>query len=171
MGELIAFYGLATLITLLSLATVLVPNPVTAAILLVLDLFCLAGVYGLLGADFIAGIQVIIYAGAILVLFLFVVMLLNLSLSDLRVRMLPVRNYFLLGVFITSFLWLVTKLVDQPSFVLKSNPAYHIDHTYAVAAELFIKYLWPFELSSLLILLAVVSSVVIAKKPITSKKR
>ena len=73
MGEFYIFYGLASLIALSSVGVIRTNNPVTAIVSLVFCLFFLAGIYAMQGADFVAAIQVIIYAGAILVLFLFVI--------------------------------------------------------------------------------------------------
>src|SRR4051812_17487825 len=79
----LAFHALAGLITLCSLMVICSRNPVTSAVFLVLDLLCMAGLYAQMDAHFVAAIQVLVYAGAIVVLFVFVIMLLNLS-TDVR---------------------------------------------------------------------------------------
>ena len=77
--EAILFYGLAAIMVVSSLMVILRKNPVHSALFLVLTFLCLAVLYLLLNAQFIAAIQVIVYAGAIMVLFIFVIMLLNLE--------------------------------------------------------------------------------------------
>src|SRR4051812_13988233 len=77
---LFALFGVGALAT--AIAMVLSPNPIRSALFLVLNLFCVAVLYLLLSANFLAAVQVIVYAGAIMVLFLFVIMLLNLGTPD-----------------------------------------------------------------------------------------
>lgn len=78
------FHIFAGLITLCSLMVVISPHPVKSAVFLVVDLFLLAGLYASMDSHFVAAIQVLVYAGAIVVLFLFVIMLLNLQADQLR---------------------------------------------------------------------------------------
>jgi NADH-quinone oxidoreductase subunit J len=168
MGTLAIFYLLAAGVVFSSVMVISLKNAVTSAVFLILDLFLLAGIYAQLGADFIAGIQVLVYAGAILVLFLFVIMLLNLDTSSLQenARIGGFEKIFSFGL-ITAVLFLLSALSKSPSFpatsvLTEANPAQ--DNTYELGVHLFSKFLWPFELASLLILLAVIASVLIAKK-------
>ncbi len=163
MGELILFYSLAAIVATFSLLVVTVRNPVTAAICLVFDLFFLAGIYALQAAHFIAVIQVIIYAGAIVVLFLFVIMLLNLDLEEQK------KNITGLSLAVGVLLFFGAIILYNRIAITETSSALQLpqtaeDHVYEVGMKLFTSYLWPFELASLLILLAIVSSVVIAKK-------
>ena len=103
MGQLLIFYGLAGLITLCSAAVVLSRNPVVAAVYLVLDLFLLAGVFAMMGAHFVAAIQVLVYAGAIVVLFMFVIMLLNLGPDTGLARHMSVVDWSMLGFTVVAF--------------------------------------------------------------------
>ena len=166
MGELIVFYVLAALITACSVVVVTAKNPVTAAVYLVLNLFLLAGIYALQGADFIAAIQVIVYAGAIVVLFMFVIMLLNLHPSALGSGKYPAPEYLIMFVTVIAFAVIGVKLVASGPTGAEAIEAVsmHQGNTHAVGLRLFTGYLWPFELASILILLAVIASVVIAKK-------
>src|SRR5262245_46242831 len=77
MSQLVLFYAFAALITFCSFMVIMSRNPVTSAVYLVGDLFLLAGLYAMMEAHFVAAIQVLVYAGAIVVLFMFVIMLLN----------------------------------------------------------------------------------------------
>lgn len=170
MGESLTFYLFAAIVTTLSIAVITVKNPVTAVALLVFNLFFLAGVYALLGADFVAVIQVIVYAGAILVLFMFVIMLLNPDIKSQSSREIKKSSLLILSIILLSFTFLGYKL-----FLVSSSPANpfektNLDNTYELGIKLFSKYLWPFEIASLLILLAIVASIIITQKPSTINK-
>jgi NADH-quinone oxidoreductase subunit J len=139
-------------------------NPVASAMFLVGDLFLLAGVYALLDAHFIAAIQVLVYAGAIVVLFLFVIMLLNLNPNENIKLSISAPDLFMLLVTFIGFT-VIAGLVSSGQVPVEfTPPATAGGNTHSAGLVLFTKYLWPFELASMLILLAVVASVVIAKK-------
>lgn len=165
MDEIIIFWGLAGLITLCSVMVITVSNPVSAAIFLVLDLFFLGAVYALQGADFAAAIQIIIYTGAILVLFLFVIMILNLNpQSILRDQRWRLSEKIILFLVVTGFSFLATKIYYYKKPFTAISKHILSDNTKDVALLLFNKYVWPFEIVSMLILLAIVGSISIAKK-------
>ena len=163
--ELVVFYPLAGIVAVLSVLTISVKNPVVAAICLVLDLFFLAGIYAMQGADFVAAIQVIIYAGAILVVFLFVIMLLN--VAEHEVSRIKITAAGVGGLLLVSIGWLIflVQVNSHDNLPATQTLSAAFGDTYSVGMRLFTKYLWPFELASLLILLAIVASVVIARKP------
>lgn len=165
MNEMIVFGGLAGLITLCSILVVSVSNPVSAAVFLVLDLFLLAGVYAFQGADFVAAIQIIIYTGAILVLFLFVIMILNLDpkrlLAEQRWRF---GEKFVLTAIVASFTFIIAKMIDVPGMSEKLSSHVIADNTQDAALLLFRSYVWPFELVSMLILVAIIGAISIARK-------
>jgi len=167
MGEVIVFYSLAALISVCSVLVITLKNPVTAAVSLVMTLFLLAGVYALQGADFIAAIQIIVYAGAILVLFMFVIMLLNLDPEELKEKSSSsfLQWFTVLGVLAALGVFSLKAIMSSDLSSLSTYPPPpDADNTMTVAMHLFTRYLWPFELASVLILLAIVASVVIAKK-------
>ena len=163
----LVFYPLAVLILIASIMVVAARSAIVSALFLVLDLFLLACVYASLNAHFVAAMQLLVYAGAILVLFLFVIMLLNVDpdSSQRRVR-LPETFALLiaLAVFGLVGLQLLPAQLDSITPVSQSS-APQTSNTTAVGMLLFTSYLWPFELASFLILLAMIASVVIAKKP------
>lgn len=169
MGELVVFGALAGLMVLCSLMVVIARNPVASAIFLVGDLFSLACVYALLGAHFVAAIQILVYAGAIMVLFVFVIMLLNLQPEALRGATFAAGEIGVLFLTIVGFLVIGWKIANGYAGGVKGNMSLETieqagGNTYVVGMELFTKYLWPFELASILILLAIIASIVIAKK-------
>lgn len=164
------FHALAALITVVSLFVVVSKHPVKSAVFLVVDLFLLAAVYATLDSHFVAAIQVLVYAGAVVVLFLFVIMLLNLQPDQLKGLRFSAFEFLTLMVSLLGMLIMI-------GFSLSGSPTGLGDgsldvktieagggNTYVVAMKLLTDYIWPFELASVLILLAIVASVVIAKK-------
>lgn len=157
------FYIFATVAILAGLSVVLQRTPVYSALSLIVVLCSLAVVYLLLGAEFLAVVQVIIYAGAIMVLFVLVIMLLNArreSPTD-RSRMARMAGVPLLAVFIAELLVAVWGQFGNPT-----SPAPHGFDAgpRAVGELLFRNYVLPFEVTSVLILVAVLGAVVLAKK-------
>ena len=147
-------------------------SPVAAAMWLVNVMFCLAALYILLGADFIGAIQVLVYAGAIMVVFLFVVMLLNLGapgdISDIRGKGWRMTAG-LVGLVLLAEVMVLARTEFKP--VLLETPAVVATSTGGaggviapIAASLFNEYLLAFELTSMLLLTAIVGAVVIGKK-------
>jgi NADH-quinone oxidoreductase subunit J len=161
------FFGYyAAMITLLSLLVVTRKNPVHSVMWMLLLFFHVAGMYLFLNAEFIAAIQVIVYAGAILVLFLFVVLLLNLR-EEIQTRR-------FIGSWPAGFVVCAVILVIMAS-VLKSfipGPAgiYSIEFlkretpTKVLGTVLYTDYLFPFEIASLVLLVAIIGAIVLAKR-------
>jgi NADH-quinone oxidoreductase subunit J len=156
------FYLFGLLAVVSALLFVTRKNPVPAALWLVNVMFALAGLYVMLDAPFVSAIQVLVYAGAIMVVFVFVVMLLNLGkheLSDLR--SLGAR----LGAGFMGIALLANLLVAQRNKLPRIASAPQSDNVVEpVAASLFTDYLVAFELTSIVLLVAVVGAVLLAKK-------
>jgi len=169
MAEVIVFYSIASLLVFCSIMVVTRKNPIASAIYLVGALFLVAAVFAFLGADFVAAIQVLVYAGAIMVLFLFVIMLLNIDPELLKSPPMTAGEAAVLILTILSFIVIsVTvfkgQLVAPVGELTTQEIAKNGGNTAVIGLALFMKYVWPFELASFLILLAIVASVVIAKK-------
>lgn len=168
MNELAAFWIIAVSLILTGFAVILVRNPVTSAFFLVANLFLVACLYALQGAHFAAAIQVLVYAGAIMVLFLFVIMLLNLQPEELKHSRFSLPEVALSAIFILAMVGVGIFLVAGGGFEdvlgLLNHAKEVASNTYEVGLQLFVKYVWPFELASFLIMLAIVASVLIAKK-------
>jgi NADH-quinone oxidoreductase subunit J len=148
-------------------------NPVASLLFLVLTFFSLAAIYVLLGAHFIAAIQIIVYAGAIMVLFLFVIMLLNLGhdyQADLR------GGLWVVGGFVTAGLigYLVWQALGSapPTATTGVGAAQiaadveRLNAVGAIAYPLFRNYIVPFELLGILLLVAIIGAVLLAKRRI-----
>ncbi len=169
MSQELMFYATAFLITVCSVMVVTNRNPVVSAIYLVGDLFLLAAVFASLDAHFVAAIQVLVYAGAIVVLFMFVIMLLNLGPEGKAHLRIPAPELAVLVLTIIGFTTIGTLLLtgQAPGVGGEWSPEAiqaNGGNTFTIAMVLFTKFTWPFEISSILILLAVIAAIVIAKK-------
>jgi len=138
-------------------------HPIYSALSLIGVMASLASLYLMLGAEFVAAVQVIVYAGAIMVLFVFVIMLLNAGEEE-RTDLSRVTRYIGLPV-ATALLaetgWLLYRAWPRDVGVV---PDRLIGHTTAVGHMLFKEYVLPFELTSVVILIAILGAVVLAKK-------
>ncbi len=160
------FIFLGAQIVVASIGTVWSRNPVTSALFLVLNFFSLGGLYLLLQAQFIAVVQVLVYAGAIMVLFLFTIMLLNLDDERTLSEKFDLKKGFvvLLGaVLLVEMLYILSLKLDLP--LKQSGPtAEQIGEAKFIGRELLTNFLFPFEIVSALLLLAIVGAVVLSKK-------
>jgi NADH-quinone oxidoreductase subunit J len=128
--------------------------------------FHIASMYLFLNAEFIAAIQVIVYAGAILVLFLFVVLLLNLKeeiRGDRFIRSWPAGLLISAGIFV-SLAAAVRSVVTGRQGNFTVAMIQKVTHTKALGQVMFTEYLFPFEIASLILLIAVIGAIVLAKK-------
>ncbi|PYO96084.1 MAG: NADH-quinone oxidoreductase [Gemmatimonadetes bacterium] len=169
-GTLIIFWAFAGLAVVSALSCITRRSPVASALWLVVTLFSLAALFVLLDAQFIAVLQVLVYAGAIMVLFLFVIMLLNLGRpgpTDLKGPMGLTVGVLLAGGLLVQLLGL-RRAVPPPGLALApgviARAAAEQGMVPAVARPLFGTYLVPFEITSILLLAAIVGAVVLAKR-------
>jgi NADH-quinone oxidoreductase subunit J len=157
----VVFWLLAALVTFFAIFTITRRNPVTAVMSLVATFFCLAGIYASLSAHFLAAIQVLVYAGAIMVLFIFVIMILNRE----EVAPFSLRPLRVLGVL--AGVYLTVKFIDVVAVGLpEAAPGVPADGFGTVAAigdVLFHDFLYPFEAISVLLLVAIVGGVVVSR--------
>ncbi|MBI1869866.1 MAG: NADH-quinone oxidoreductase subunit J [Chlamydiae bacterium] len=163
MLESILFYCFATLAVITALLVIFTRHPVYSVLYLVLTMFALAALYLMLHAYFVAAIQLIVYAGAILVLFLFVVMLLNLDQEgEESFRSGPAR-WFAVPIalsFVTELYFVLAPFLQNPSKMIPSSEG----TIEAVGHLLFTKHLLPFEIISFVLLTAILGVTVLSKK-------
>ena len=167
--EQVVFFVLAAVAAFSAVMVILQRNPVNSALYLILNFFCLSGLYLTLNAQFIAMVQVLVYAGAIMVLFLFVIMLLNLG-DDKRLREhLGVRTYLGIGFTVGLVLELLYIFVYRSGYTMieQSSNSVEIGTVEYIGKVLFSKFIFPFEITSLLLLAAIVGAVMLAKKKIS----
>ncbi len=138
-------------------------HPINSALSLIAVMAALAGEYLLLGAEFVAAVQVIVYAGAIMVLFVFVIMLLNAGVEDQTQGSRVALLFGVPGVLVGSLLiaWVVLRHSGTGSVAAGALPG----APKTIGLLLFHEFLLPFEVTSILILIAIMGAVVLASKP------
>jgi NADH-quinone oxidoreductase subunit J len=160
------FYLLAGIALLTGVAVIVQKNPVHSAISLIFTLLSLAGLYLMLYAPFVAGVQIILYVGGIMVLFLFVIMLVNIERAEKEHRF--SRQWFVatLAALVLGTLFIFVYLKGHALFPERVAALPEASNTQQVGQMLYVNYLLPFELASVLLLVAIVGAVVMAKKRI-----
>ena len=168
MGEAIAFYTLAAFILGFAVLVVSTKDTVHSVLFLVLDFLFVAALYVLLGAPFLAVIQILVYAGGIVVLYLFVVMLVNLKRPPEAHHDPHRRTTLGFGLAIAVLLELVVIGVYQtvgPVTAAVPGPGMPVTgNTEQVGWLLYTSYLIPFEIASMLLLVAMIGAIVLAKR-------
>ncbi len=166
--NLALFYVLAVVAVAASALVIGQRSPVYSVMLLIASFGALAGLYVLLNAPFVAVIQIIIYAGAILVLFLFVVMLLNAPTEAPVLQRLapgPRRAGAVLALFLAGELaWALWRAAMTREAVASGGSAEAVESVRAIGQVLYTDYAFAFEVTSLLIIVAMVGAVVLAKR-------
>jgi NADH-quinone oxidoreductase subunit J len=153
------FFLLSTVCVGAVLGMILSKNQAYSALFLVLAFVCLGGLFGLLGAPFMAVVQIIIYAGAIMVLFIFVIMMINLGQG-----LSPEKKKWTIALSVVLALVLLLELVlAAKGASLGRGPEGSISPK-EIGQLLFTKYLYPFEITSVLIIAALVGAIVLVKK-------
>lgn len=157
----IVFYVLATILLLSGIRVITTRNPVHAALFLVLAFFTAAGIWLLLEAEFLAIALILVYVGAVMVLFLFVVMMLDINLDKLREgfwEYLPMAGLIGLLMVVEMTLVLAEKNL-QPSQAVELPANY--SNTAALGKVLYTDYLLPFELAAVVLLVAMIAAIVL----------
>lgn len=161
------FFLLAVLAIASALAMIINKNVVNSALFLVINMVSLAGIYLLLNAQFLAIIQILVYAGAIMVLFLFVIMLLNVQDEEKLFDKFRVKYFvaFLLGVAVTGqIFYSIAGVADVLPTI--SDKMVYIGTVEAVGDVLYTKYLLPLEMTAILLTAAVVGALMVAQHKI-----
>lgn len=164
-------YGFAGLSIASAIMVVTRRNPIVSALYLCLTLFSLAALFVLLEAYFIAAVQVLIYAGAVMVLFVFVIMLLNLEPEKMNIKSFRPPKLLAITTSIVMFGFFayifstnaVTGIKGYDSPLQISNSGGHL---HVISAKLFTSFILAFEVTSLLLLIAMVGAVVLAKRKV-----
>jgi|TARA_Y100001947_G_scaffold118701_1_gene102821 NADH-quinone oxidoreductase subunit J len=160
------FYFAAIIAVGSAILVVLNRNAVYSAIFLVLCFFSLAMIYLLLEAYFLAVLEIFIYAGAIMVLFLFVIMLLNLGREKALPHFMKFQRSLSLILVILFFFGVSLIMVDGSEALHQPTTKFSSGSVYALGEALFTKFLLPFEVASLLLLVALIGTVYLAKRKI-----
>jgi len=160
------FYMLSGLMILGGILVITRKNAVHSALALILTLLGQAGLYLMLYAPFVAGVQIILYVGGVMVLFLFVIMLVNIERTQ---RDRQFNRLWLVGILAAAALGLLfVRIYAKGSavFVQPLVPLPETENTQQVGEMLYRNYMFPFEIASLLLLVAMIGAVVMAKKKI-----
>jgi NADH-quinone oxidoreductase subunit J len=160
------FYGLSAVAVLSAIGVIMRRNPVHSAVSLIFTLLSLAGLYLMLYAPFVAGVQIILYAGGIMVLFLFVIMLVNLERAQKQEQF---NKQWLVGIVAAAALGVLFVLVyvkGADLFPVRAALPAESNNTQQIGLTLYGQYMFAFEIASLLLLVAIIGAVVMAKKRI-----
>ncbi len=162
----IAFFLLAAGAVATAILTITRRNPVSAAMFLVVHFVCLSGLYLTLQAQLLAALQVIVYAGAIMVLVLFVIMLLNLGDEEKLAERVNQRRILPMALGLAFALQLAIVFLSKPSpqFAKMAENAGEIGTVESIGQTMFTTYLFPFEAVSLLLLAAIIGAIILAKR-------
>lgn len=164
--ESFLFYLLAIVSVSSAVLMVTRRSPVMSVLYLIVNFFTLSGLYLTLKAQFIAVIQLLVYAGAIMVLFIFVIMLLNLEDEQRLAEKLSYKKVIAVILAVAMFLEIFYIIGSRTSgkFLTQSDKAAQLGTVENIGKELFTTFLLPFEITSLLLLAAIVGAIVLAKK-------
>jgi len=166
--EAYLFYIMATVSVAAATYLIFEKNPVFSALYLIETMVCIAVLYILLQAQFIAAVQIIVYAGAIMVLFLFVIMLLNLNIKEEVKDALPFQKIpaVLMGIALLTVICIVlkSKLLQGKQGEYTTAYVNSIGNTKLIGNLLFTDYLLPFEITSILLFVAAIGAIMLAKR-------
>jgi NADH-quinone oxidoreductase subunit J len=162
-GSLATFLVLAIVAVLGAVSLILQRHPIHSALSLIVVMVALAGLYLLMGAEFVAAVQIIVYGGAIMVLFVFVIMLLNAGEEE-RTNFSKLATYagIPLAAAVTG---LIAAAIVRASVALPApQPGGALTSTRTLSTLLFREFVYPFELTSFLILVAILGAIVLAQR-------
>ncbi len=177
MLEALLFLIISLITIVCALCVVFQKNPIYSAIFLIQTMVSLAVLYILLHAQFIAAIQVMVYAGAIMVLFIFVIMLLNLSKADIEGErdnlLFQKSSAIILGFILVVMIGVVSVKTVFQGVKGEYTPESisQIGNTQLVGKLLFTKFVFPFEIASILLFAAIIGAIVLAKKKIIEDEK
>jgi NADH-quinone oxidoreductase subunit J len=160
------FYLLSAIMLIGGVLVITRKNPVHSALALIVTLLAQASIYLMLYAPFVAGVQIILYAGGIMVLFLFVIMLVSI---DRSMKERQFNSQWVIGVIAATALGgLLIAVYTQGTSLFPDRPMSIVegDNTQRIATMLYGQYMFAFEIASLLLLVAIIGAVVMAKKRI-----
>ena len=157
-------FGVLSLMAIMfALMVVFTRNPVNSVLYLVLTFFCIAGHYLLLNAQFLAVVHIVVYAGAIMVLFLFIIMLMNLN-ADTEPRKHIVTRVIAGCIGVVLLFVMVGALKGAEQLQLVQGGSSQIGLVKNLGKVLFTEFLFPFEIASVLLLAALVGAIMIGKR-------
>jgi NADH-quinone oxidoreductase subunit J len=162
-AQLAVFFVLAALAVIGAVSLILQKHPIHSALSLIVVMIALAGLYLLLGAEFVAAVQIIVYGGAIMVLFVFVIMLLNAGIEEhTNISKMAGAPGLLLVVALAGFV--AATIARSTENISATSQTGELASTLGISNMLFKDFVYPFELTSFLILVAVLGATVLAQR-------
>ena len=161
--QLLIFFLLAVLSVIGALSLILQKHPIHSALSLIVVMVSLAGLYLLMGAEFVAAVQIIVYGGAIMVLFVFVIMLLNAGQEE-HTDFSRIAKYGGLPLALALTGLLAAAMVRHGGAVANAVNSDSLASTTSISMLLFSTFVYPFELTSFLILVAIMGALVLAQR-------
>lgn len=161
----IVFYLFSTVLVLSALSVITVGNPIHAVLFLVLSFFSAACIWILLQAEFLAITLVLVYVGAVMVLFLFVVMMLDVNVTSVKegfARYLPAGVLVALAMAVQLFLVIWTRGMETVPLPAPEGEDY--SHTSAIGELLYTEYLYAFEIAAVLLLVAIIAAIALTHR-------
>jgi NADH-quinone oxidoreductase subunit J len=168
-APLVVFFVLAALAVIGAVSLILQKHPIHSALSLIVVMIALAGLYLLLGAEFVAAVQIIVYGGAIMVLFVFVIMLLNAGIEEHTSisKMAGAPGLLLvvaLGGLVVATIVRSTDSIQSTLQTGEMSSSLGVSKTLGISNMIFKDFVYPFELTSFLILVAVLGATVLAQR-------
>ena len=161
--ELVIFFLLAAVAVIGALSLILQKHPIHSALSLIVVMVALAGLYLLMGAEFVAAVQIIVYGGAIMVLFVFVIMLLNAGEEE-HTDVSKLAKFAGLPLALALTALLAAAMLHHGGAVQNASNPDALSSTKDISTMLFTKFVYPFELTSFLILIAIMGALVLAQR-------
>ncbi|HXY01784.1 MAG TPA: NADH-quinone oxidoreductase subunit J [Candidatus Limnocylindrales bacterium] len=162
-APLIIFFVLAALAVLGAISLILQREPIHSALSLIVVMVALAGLYLLMGAEFVAAVQIIVYGGAIMVLFVFVIMLLNAGKEE-RTNFSKLATYAGIPLAVATTGFIAAAIAWSSGSLPAAEPSGALTSTKTLSLLLFNEFVYPFELTSFLILVAILGAIVLAQR-------
>ena len=162
-GPLIVFLVLAVVAVLGAVSLILQRHPIHSALSLIVVMVALAGLYLLMGAEFVAAVQIIVYGGAIMVLFVFVIMLLNAGAEE-RTNFSKLATYAGVPLAFAIAGLIAAAIVGSSGNLSTAGPNGALTSTKNLSMLLLREFVYPFELTSFLVLVAILGAIVLAQR-------
>ena len=162
-AALVIFFVLAGLAVLGAVALIVQSHPIHSALSLILVMLSLAGLYLLMGAEFVAAVQIIVYGGAVMVLFIFVIMLLNAGEEE-RTNFSKLATFAGVPLALALASIIAVAIARSSGNIPATAASGAITSTKTLSMMLFSDFVYPFELTSFLILIAIVGAIVLAQR-------
>ena len=162
-GPLIIFLVLAAIAVLGAVSLILQRHPIHSALSLIVVMVALAGLYLLMGAEFVAAVQIIVYGGAIMVLFVFVIMLLNAGAEE-RTNFSKLATYAGVPLAVAIAGLIAAAILRSSASFSTVGPTGALTSTKALSMLLLREFVYPFELTSFLVLVAILGAIVLAQR-------